>query len=213
MTLTYILPICGIDFPRDIAFFSVLSKTFLRPDLIICGSGGCIVSYLAMMSGYTDKIENWNINSNLFIYKAVPIFPRLFSFFIIGSLYRRPNIDKFIQSIFIESKLKDTEIITGYFSEKKGRMIISSNLSKDISKLNETNFDLTKTDVEYCDGDLMTILKSIESTTNIPYILPPIGDGKNIDFGIHSPSPLTFMRNTGETEKVIYFAPINIEKT
>jgi hypothetical protein len=234
MDPTYILPICGTDFPRDIAFFSILARTFIRPKLIISASGGCMISYTAMMSDFEAIIEEWSISSKLFAYKLIPVVPRLVSFLISGSLYKRPNIDDFIRANFPQSKLKNVEIISGYYSDTREKVVLSTNFGdtnesigitiatpglsgisgSGDTRLNGNDFDLTKVDVEYCNGDFEMILRSIEATTNIPLLLPPLGKDARIDFGIHSPSPLTFIKRTSHIlDKVIYFSPINILET
>jgi predicted acylesterase/phospholipase RssA len=212
--ITYVIPISGVDFVRYVAFFTTLSKTSLRPKRMVSASGGCMISYLAMMSSFTDTIENWNISGKLFAYKPIPLVPRMISFLFTGSLYRRPNIDEYITKLFVPSKLKDVEIITGYYSNTLGKIVLSSNFHPEMSELNSSNFDVTNVATEHCNGDLMHILRSIEATTNIPYLLPPLGNKASIDYGVHSPSPLTFMKHcTNKLKQVIYFAPINIEKT
>ena len=213
MDLTYILPISGEEFPRYITFFSVLSKTPLRPSLILCASGGCVVSYLGMMSDFEENIEEWKVSGKLFAYKVIPIAPRLVTLLMTGSLYRRPNINDYIRENFIPGKLKNVEIVTGYYSNTKQRVVLSSNMDAS-GFLSKEHFDLTNADVEHNDGKLEPILKSIEGTTNIPYMLPAFASDKRIDYGVHSPSPLTFLKHTSSrAKKVIYFAPTNIEKT
>jgi hypothetical protein len=212
---TYIVPISGVDFVRYIAFYSIFSGTPLRPKLIISASGGCMISYLAMMSDFEQRVEQWPVNSSLFTYKALPVMPRMVTFLLTGSLYRRPNIDTYINEHFVPSKLTNVEIITGYFSKTKGKIVLSSNLSSTSNTLLKAeHFDLTSTDVEHCDGQLPSILKSIEATTNIPYLLPPLGRSKDIDYGVHSPSPVTFAKlGTPTLDQVVYFSPIDIERT
>jgi hypothetical protein len=219
--ITYISPISGIDFVKYVMFYSKLACTPIRPKRIICASGGCMVSNMARMSDFSTNVEKWRITSGMFAYKPLPI-PRLFYLLVTGSLYKRPNIDEFIITNFIPSKLRLTEIITGSYSTKQGRVVLSTNFDSQRSELNETNFDLTAVSVEHNDYDLVKVLRSIEATTNIPFLLPPLGDEKLVDYGIHSPSPLTFIRgrnsmNSGNNNsllnQVVYMSPINVEKT
>lgn len=225
---TYIIPISGVDYVRYVAFFSILSNTFLRPSLIISASGGCMISYLAMMSSFESIVENWNINSKLFAYKVIPFVPRMVTFMITGRLYRRPNIESYVKEMYIESKLKDVQIITGYYSYTKKKIVLSTNFGEaqvtSGTNVNEgilkSDFDLINVDTEYCDGDLQMIIDSVKATTNVPFFLPPLQvkkDGitvsdERVDYGIHSPSPFTFMRSSSsKLNQVIYFSPINIE--
>lgn len=211
---TYIVPVSGIDFTRYIAFYSLLAGTPLRPGLVLAASGGCMVSYMALMSDWSKNVEKWRINSQMFAFKPVILMPRMLSLLMTGSLYKRPNIDKFIISSFPESKLMNIEIITGFYSRKASKVCISSNLMPSESALSATNFLLGDVDVEHNEGKMLPILRSIEATTNIPFLLPPIGESKLIDYGIHSPSPLTFLRGNSQLlKKVVYFAPIDVEKT
>ena len=199
-----------------------------------------MVSYLALMSSFEETIENWNVSGNMFAFKVIPVVPRMVTFLMTGSLYRRSNLTDYVKQIFIPCKLMDVEIITGYFSYTRKRVVLSTNMHIDASHLNERNFDFTHVDREHNNGNMDAIIKSIESTTNIPYMLPPLSVSigasnmnrstpgnqevpiatqrtmidERVDYGIHSPSPLTFMkRGSGKMKKVIYFSPINLRKT
>lgn len=191
-----------------------------------------MISYLAMMSNFHATVESWNISSQLFAYKVIPFVPRMITFVISGRLYRRPNIESYVRNLFIPSKLKDVEIITGYYSYTKGKIVLSTNMNSNDTLLKHEHFDLTNADTEHCDGNFEMIFKSVEATTNVPFLLPNLtvmntatngtsnSSGTNeaslderVDYGIHSPSPLTFVKNVSPTLKqVIYFSPINIEK-
>ena len=223
MDPVYIVPISGVDFVRYIAFYGLLASTPLRPLLILAASGGCMVSYMAMMSSFTQSILYWRINSQMFAYKHIPVVPRMVNFLLTGALYNRPNIEPFIHDSFVPSNLDTVEIITGYYGIKAGKLTLSTNKTSTESMLNANNFVLDGVNTEYngrqpdLDGWLNRILHVIEATTNIPYLLPALGKHQLVDYGVHSPSPLTFLRmangKPGLADKVVYMAPINVEMT
>jgi len=212
--ITYVAPISGIDFVKYMAFFSLLAGTFLRPSRIIAASGGCMVAYMALMSDFEQCVELWKVNSAMFAFKPIGIVPRIFSFLLTGSLYKRPCIDKFINDNFIPCKLMNTEVITGFFSRAKKRLVLSSNMTPDNTELNDTNFQTQDVLLEHNGGQLEGILRAIEGTTNIPFLLPALHEDLKVDFGVHSPSPLTFVHaDSILLDKVIYFSPIDVTKT
>lgn len=229
----YILPISGIDFIRYIAIYSELSKFNLKPKTIYCASGGCLASYVAMMSSFSNSVENWNFNSEMFIKKITPITPRLMTFILTGSLYHRQNINDFINKNFIPCKLKDVEIITGFFEKgeiinveekPETKIVLTTNYSSDTSLLkdvdpskyiggnlkiqfpeDEANFDNKKNYLDY----LMNFCNSaLYKTTNIPFLIEPLGKERSVDFGIIAPSPRLIAN--ANMKKTFYFSPINI---
>lgn len=208
--ITFVAPISEIYYIKYMAFYSIFSEASLRPERIIAASGGCMVSYMAMMSDFTNRIELWQLNSSMFVYKPIYVIPRMVRFGLFGSLYKRPDIGEYMRRVFTSSKLKDVEIITGYFSKTRKSIILSSNFSAGSSYLNQANFQLQDVISEYNDGDFDKILSSIISTTNIPIMLPAFGEDQTIDYGVHSPSPLCFLRSM--PGRVVYFSPINLEK-
>ena len=224
---TYVVPISGKDFVRYIAIYSILSEENIKPNLILCASGGCFVSFMALMSDFTNQIENWLINSSLFIHKAVPFFPRLLTFSLHGHLYRRPDITEYVRNRFVPAKIDNAEIITGYFElseqqsnfinifEKRQTSIISTNKSENNSILKDVDFKVKNFkkeflgDIEDLEKRLDSVIQVCENTTNIPFMTRPLGPNKAVDFGLISPSPTTFIRS--KIKKSVYFSPIDID--
>lgn len=201
---TYIVPISGILFPKYIAFFSLLKEHTTKK--ITCASGGCLVSYLALMSNFTSSIEHWKINSALFINKPLYIMPRLLNLILFGHMYNRSNIAKYVMDNFIPCKIKQVEIITGFYSKKTRRTVISSNFSQSESIIDRCIYDI---DYEFNDGNMEKIIDSMINTTNIPIMTEPNGFNQNIDFGVICPSPSIFIRN--KIQNFVYFCPINLD--
>ena len=103
-SVDFIVPVSGIDFIKYISFFTVLEG--IKPRTIVCASGGCMVSYIAMMSSFTTSIRNWKINSEMFMHKKVGYIPRLLNLLLFGALYDRTDITSFAREHFVASKLK-----------------------------------------------------------------------------------------------------------
>jgi len=224
---TYFLPISGIDFVRYIAIYSALADFNLKPDKIYCASGGCLASYIALMSSFTTNIENWKFNSDM-IFKKIPITdPRVLTFVLNGYLYRRRNLTDHLKKTFIPHKCQDVEIITGFFDSVNDfqRINITTNFIQNNSILknyDENNFtggnlvityaeqfSESKTNKENYDILLDYISDSIHKTTNIPFMIEPFGKNQATDFGIVAPSPRVILK--ADVTKSIYFAPIDID--
>lgn len=221
----FVLPISGIDFVRYIAIFSELSKYNIIPEKIYCASGGCLTSYIAMMSSFTKTIENWKFNSEMFIKSPTPITPKMLTFALNGFFFYRQNINNHVKKLFVLSKLQDVEIITGYYETVNNinRIVITTNLTEEFSSID-------KNYVSKCSNNIVKFpifpsqtnkkenlnylfdfcLDSMYKTSNIPFLIQSIGDQKAIDFGIVAPSPFFIVNST--MDKTIYFAPINIDK-
>lgn len=227
MNTIFILPISGVDFVRYIANYSVISEIGVKPNLIICASGGCIASYVAMMSNFSSTVENWKFNSGMFIKKSSPISPRILTFSLQGYLYHRENITDFITKEFAFQKIQDVEIISGCFDHIHGnnQITLETNYPESRSFMNNSNlinpvgasslvrirYSREKTDEsnrDYLKEILQNSIESIYKTSNIPIMMKPFGEKESIDFGIISPSPRNFIRL--RNKKIFYFSPVNI---
>jgi hypothetical protein len=213
MFSTYVLPISGIDFIRYVAFYSILSDFKQKPKVIYSASGGCLVSYMAMMSGFTKSIESWKISSDMFLDKLSPFTSRIVTYILNGSFYHRPNITEYIEKLFVPCKLQDVEIISGFYDCVKSVNVVNTNFSKENSSLNDVP-SIGSTEIRYLNvSDMKVAIREvigrIERTTNIPILLKPIGSEKAIDFGIVAPSPRILVN--GNMDKSVYFSPISLE--
>lgn len=217
---TFVLPISGVDFVRYIAFFSLLSDYNIKPNVIYSASGGCLASYLAMMSGFTKSVESWKINSDMFISKASPFTMRLMTFATRGFLYHRPNIIDYVRKLFVPAKIQNVEIISGHYDSNQRINVIDTNFPKEKSILQNINLNsiaMKDTTISFTDQVDATnyervveeVIRKIEKTTNIPLFLEPQGKSKAIDFGVVSLSPRAMVCAT--MDKSIYFSPINID--
>ena len=222
----YVLPISGVDFARYIAIFSELSKYGIKPEKIYCASGGCLSSYVAMMSSFTESIENWKFNSEMFIKSSTPFTPKILTFALNGFFFYRQNINDFARELFVLSKLQDVEIITGYYESvgNLNKTIITTNFTEENSSLDKNyvanyfdsvvNFPVfphpvsdKKKNLEYLYNFCMD---SMYKTSNIPFLVESLGDQEAVDFGIVAPSPFFMVNST--MNKAIYFSPIDIEQ-
>lgn len=211
---SYVLPISGTDFVRYIAFYSVLAEHGIIPQRIYCASGGCLASYLAMMSSFTKQIEHWDITSTMLIEKTTPFKFRTMTYILNGYLYRRPDLNEFIKEAFIPAKMRDVEIISGYYRSEEKKVVISTNLSEMNSSLSQIDSSrLAKWDIQFTYGpsDMNDLMKYthdvIRRTSNIPYLLES-DDRDSIDFGVIAPSPRLLLNV--DPHQSIYFSPIDI---
>lgn len=212
----YILPISGTDFVRYMAFFSILADFDIKPERIYCASGGCLASYIAMMSSFTKQIEQWDINSNMIIEQSSPLKLRTMTYIMSGYLYRRPNMQEYIRKAFVPAKIRDVEIISGYYQTEQKKVVISTNFTEGTSSLSATErqkLQRWNTDLLYGPEDvneLMThVCSTIQRTSNIPYLLQS-DDNNSIDFGVIAPSPRTLLNIN--PNRSIYFCPINLQE-
>jgi hypothetical protein len=119
---SYVMPISGTDFVRYIAMISFLAEHMrrqgldpIKPKVIYAASGGCLAAYIAMMSSFTSRVEEWTFSSEMFIRRPTPFTPRLLTFAIKGYFYHRTDLTEYIKNAFIPCKLQDVEIVTGYY--------------------------------------------------------------------------------------------------
>lgn len=210
----FILPISGTDFIRFMAFFSILSEHNIKPSQIYCASGGCLASYMAMMSSFTKQIEEWNITSDMLIEKTTPFKFRTVTYIMNGYLYRRPDMGAYLRRVFIPAKMRDVEIISGYYKMNEKEVVITTNFidgQSSISlaqkeRLREWNVRLSygPTDMD----ELMThTCNTIQRTSNIPYLLE-CDDKSSVDFGVIAPSPRQLLNV--DPHQTIYFCPIDL---
>lgn len=230
---TFILPISGADFPKLMAYYSIFADYGIKPKLIYCASGGCLTSYMAMMSSFTKSIENWKVNSDMFIEKATPITPRMMTYILNGHFYRRADIYPYVKDLFIPCKIQDVEIITGHYrlsddsdnQTDDQAIVISTNQPKSKSVLKDFKPNLNCIEVSfspeptgttqsekeaYWDLVMKRAVDSIKYTTNIPILLEPLDNVSALDFGIVAPNPQSIVNK--EVKKSIYFCPVNLDK-
>lgn len=210
----YVLPISGTDFVRYMAYYSILSEYGFKPKQIYCASGGCLVSYIAMMSNFGKQIESWNIDSDMIIEHSTPFKLSTFTYVMSGYLYRRPEMLTYLERTFVPCKMRDVEIISGYYKSEEKKVIISTNFTAETSsitaqqksKLSKWRVDITHgpTDVK----DMMSYTNdTIRRTTNIPYLLES-DDKSSVDFGVIAPTPRILLNI--DPSRTIYFSPIDI---
>lgn len=231
---TYILPISGTDFPKYMAYFSLIAETGVRPKIIYCASGGCLVANMAMMSGFTKAIEGWSVSSQMFVTK-IPI-PRILTLINRGYFYPRADISDYVSKKFVPSKLQDVEIVTGYYETSskthvRQKVTISTNQPRSVSVLKdfiplvedikicfaeekpqvslEQDVLVGRETKEYLDKLMLKTIRTIQYTTNIPIISEPLDDIAALDFGIVATSPRATVG--AELKKTIYFSPVDIE--
>jgi len=210
----FILPISGTDFVRYMAFFSILSEYNIKPSQIYCASGGCLAAYMAMMSSFTKQIEDWNVSSDMIIEKTTPFKFRTVTYIMNGYLYRRPDMESYVRRIFVPAKMRDVEIISGYYKTTEKEVVISTNFidgqssigaaQKDRLKEWNVNLSYGPTDMD----ELMThTCNCIQRTSNIPYLLES-DDKSSVDFGVIAPSPRLLLNV--DPHQSIYFCPIDL---
>jgi hypothetical protein len=218
----------------------------IKPRVIYAASGGCLASYIAMMSSFTSNVEEWVFSSDMFINHPTPFTPRLLTFSVRGFLYHRTDLTEYIKNAFVPHKLQDVEIITGYYEineceSKRSTVKIVSNFPRNQSVLatreagflpnvqvihpNELPDEISAACGEsgnssvvlarslkkkYLDDLMLLVSDALHKTTNIPYLMGPIGDSECIDYGVISPSPRLIAG--ASPERSVYFSPVNLER-
>ena len=250
---TYTMPISGTDFVRYIAAVSFLASYRrkrnlppFRPKIIYAASGGCLIAYLAMMSSFTERIEDWMISSDMFLNRPTPITPRLLTFSLRGFLYHRVDLTDYIAQNFVPCKVQDVEIITGYYEMEnpttyQSTVKIVSNMPVSRSSLaghtprlpnvvvvhpsEEQSIDplssgetleasvalSRRTKKAYLDEVMALVIDALHKTSNIPYMMEPLGESAAVDYGVVAPSPRVAI--DGKSDRSIYFSPVDIDRT
>lgn len=215
MFTKFILPISGTDFVRYMAFYSVLADFGIRPNQIYCASGGCLASYMAMMSSFTKQIEDWNISSDMVMEKTTPFKMRLVTYITSGYLYRRPDMYEYLVKTFVPAKMRDVEIISGYYKTEEKKVVITTNMTSAQSSIGaqqRERLSSWRTDFSYAPENLDELMahtcNTIRRTSNIPYLLES-DDRGSVDFGVIAPSPVVLLNV--DPNQSIYFSPIDLD--
>lgn len=258
---SYTLPISGTDFVKYIAIVAVLAQYRklknmepFKPRVIYAASGGCLTAYLMMMSSFTEKVQEWALNSDMFVDRPTPFTPRLMTFALHGYLYHRSNITEYIKSVFIPSMIQDTEIVTGFYEScnpstfghtikivtnmDKARSVLSTfvpsrtnilpvfapdppatmitNMGLVINPASKSINHATTPQLErsiqkeYLNSVMSLAIDALHKTSNIPFLMEPLGEAQALDYGIVAPSPRMLVN--GNSDHSIYFSPINIDR-
>jgi len=197
------------------AFYSILSDFDIKPNQIYCASGGCLASYMAMMSSFTKQIEDWNISSDMVMEKTTPFKMRLVTYITSGYLYRRPDMHEYLVKTFVPAKMRDAEIISGYYKTEERKVVITTNMTSAQSSIGPEQRERLSswhTDFSYAPenmNELMThTCNTIRRTSNIPYLLES-DDRGSVDFGVIAPSPVVLLNI--DPNQSVYFSPIDLE--
>lgn len=241
---SYTLPISGTDFVKYDAILAVLaqyrkSKNLppFKPRVMYVASGGCLTAYKLMMSSFTEKVQEWSINSDMFVDRPTPFTPRLLTFALQGYLYHRADITEYSKSIFIPGMIQDVEIVTGYYEKcnpdtfkhtvkivtnmDKSRSVLStfvppaSNIipvfAPDRPNISSMPMEQQKKTVKEYYASVMSLsIDALHKTSNIPFMMEPLGEAQALDYGIVAPSPRTLVN--GSNDHSIYFSPVNIDR-
>lgn len=215
MFTRYILPISGTDFVRYMAFYSILADFSIRPSQIYCASGGCLASYMAMMSSFTKQIEEWNLSSDMVMEKTTPFKMRLVTYITSGYLYRRPDMYEYLTKSFVPAKMRDAEIISGYYKTEEKKVVITTNMTSTQSSIGTEQRERLNSwhvDFSYAPENINELMahtcNTIRRTSNIPYLLES-DDRGSVDFGVIAPSPVILLNI--DPNRSIYFSPIDLE--
>lgn len=215
MFTKFVLPISGTDFVRYMAFYSILSDFGIKPNQIYCASGGCLASYIAMMSSFTKQIEEWNVSSDMVMEKTTPFKMRLVTYITSGYLYRRPDMYEYLTKTFVPAKMRDAEIISGYYKTEERKVVITTNMTSAQSSIGSEQRDRLSSwhiDFSYAPENMDELMRhtcnTIRRTSNIPYLLES-DDRGSVDFGVIAPSPVVLLNI--DPNRCVYFSPIDLE--
>jgi len=208
-----------------------------KPKTIYAASGGCLVAYLSMMSSFTERVEDWTISSDMFVNRPTPITPRLLTFSLKGFLYHRVDLTEYVKENFVPHKLQDVEIVTGYYemdnpATYRSTVKIVTNMPPGRSSLGGHVPRLPNVEVVYpleeqlftgdkvvdhrvrkvyLDEVMLLVIDALHKTSNIPYMMEPLGESAAVDYGVVAPSPRVAVN--GNTDRSIYFSPVDIDRT
>lgn len=235
---SYVMPVSGTNFVCYIAMISFLAeyrhkqglKPF-KPRVIYGASGGCLVAYLAMMSSFTERVEGWTFSSDMFIDRPTPITPRLLTFSLKGFFYHRTDLTDYIKEVFIPHKLQDVEIVTGYYetldahsSRSVIKIVSNVPLSRSVlasqGELIAPNTQIVhppegdlcelSTRKTYLDALMLLVIDILHKTTNIPFMMEPLGKSGCLDYGVVAPSPRVI--TNADSNRSVYFSPVDIDR-
>lgn len=203
-----------------------------KPRVMYGASGGCLAAYLMMMSSFTERVEEWTFSSDMFIDRPTPVTPRLLTLALKGFLYHRTDLTEYIKGAFVPCKLQDVEIVTGYYETNElttSRLMVKivSNFPSSRSVLVSQRMICTPTvqsvhpperpegdsrvgQKAYLDELMLLVIDALHKTTNIPFMMEPLGESACVDYGVVSPSPRVIAN--ADVNRSIYFSPIDIER-
>jgi hypothetical protein len=207
----------------------------IKPRVIYAASGGCIVAYIAMMSSFTERIEGWTFTSDMFVNRPTPFTPRMLTFSLKGFFYYRTDLTDYIKENFIPCKLQDVEIVTGYYEkieqvDLRSVIKIVTNYPPSQSVLTpqrpipnvqivyprekpelDLGVESSRSELKsYLDSLMSLFTDALHKTSNVPYMMEPLGKSECIDYGIVAPSPRTI--TNADVNRSIYFSPIDIDR-
>jgi len=208
----------------------------LKPKVIYAASGGCLIESLAVMSSFTESVEHWTISSDMFINRPTPITPRLLTFSLKGFLYHRTDLTKYVKELFVPHKIQDVEIVSGYYDLEDAQTFRSnvkvvtnyprsksvlSNMKKSLPNIdlifaNETptidynSLEDLKVLKDHLDSVRDLMIDTLHKTSNIPFMMEPLGESSSVDYGVVAPSPRIVVN--GNIDKSMYFCPVNIDR-
>tara|TARA_R100000750_G_scaffold62420_1_gene56126 strand:+ start:672 stop:1706 length:1035 start_codon:yes stop_codon:yes gene_type:complete len=220
-----ILPVSGGHFVNQIALISLLCDKGYRPKLILGSSGGAISAYIGLCAdwkynGILRVLED--ISSELFVKswwgnKLGPYIPSGIIGIFKGALFKHGSgaehlFDKYLTT----DSVTRCEIWCGTYNKDTGTagMFCNRSYEKSYVKSGDSNPPMPTT-INYLDGDLEKISKSVYASSCIPTLLPSIEiDGeKYYDGGLVSASPLFPLSDClPDCLKIIYISSFDMEK-
>ena len=145
---------------------------------------------------------------------------------------------EYIRSVFVPAMIQDVEIVTGFYEQHnpdtyKHTVKIVTNMDKARSILAtfvppyanivpvfanaapakpdfNSTAEIKKAWKDYLDSVVGLSIDALHKTSNIPFMMEPLGEAEALDYGIIAPSPRLI--TNGDPNKSIYFSPVNIDK-
>lgn len=221
-----ILPVSGGHFVNQVALISLLcDHSKFRPKLILGSSGGAIAAYIGLCAdwkynGILRVMED--LSSELFVkswwgnFMGNFIPSGLLGFFK-GALYKHgKGSDALLEKYLTSDSITRCEIWCGTYNMNTGvaGMFCNKKYEDAYVKSGDNNPSMPTT-INYLDGDMKTIGKSIYASSCIPTLLPPIeiNGEKYYDGGLVSASPLFPLSDyLPNCLKIIYISSFDMEK-
>jgi len=220
-----ILPVSGGHFVNQVALISLLCDHNYKPKLLLGSSGGAIAAYIGLCAdwkynGILRVMED--ISSELFVksWWGTTLGPHIPSGVIgifKGAIYKHgKGADEVLKKYLTPDSVTRCEIWAGTYNKDTGTAGMFCNKSYEKSYVkSDDSIPSMPTTINYLNGNIDNVSKSIYASSCIPTLLPAvdIGGEKYFDGGLVSASPLFPLSDyLPNCLKIFYISSFNMEK-
>lgn len=174
----WILPISGGGFVAQCAALSRLCECGMRPDIVLCTSGGCIATLITLAGQWTKQgilRVSGRLSSDLLFkpWSQISIFSSMIGFFK-GSLHRTgPGVSGILRDYFTEKTIDEIEIWTGCYNQVSRKSALFCNKARGTTTLQpELDNYLDQTlPISYAGCKLDVICEYMTATASVPVVV------------------------------------------